>query len=261
MNDTDKERAAAALRDIESRHGCRVLFAVESGSRAWGFASPDSDYDVRGVFVKPLDWYLQLKSDVPDTIVEEIPGDIDVSLWDLRKALLQMAKSNASFLEWLGSPIIYRDCGIIAALNELKTDCVNPAHVAYHYASMSRKAMEARNEDGTIRIKKLCYALRAALCLRYAMALEEMPPTPFADVLAGTKLEADELDAIRGVLAQKERALESDTVTLDARLDNLLADRYDSVAAHLWRRHGVSSDACAKLEEILRSYVKNEQAV
>ena len=261
MNDADKERVAAALRDIESRHGCRVLFAVESGSRAWGFASPDSDYDVRGVFVKPLDWYLQLKSDFSDTIVEELPGDIDVSLWDLRKALLQMAKSNASFLEWLGSPIIYRDCGIIAALNELKADCVNPAHVAFHYASMFRKAMESRNEDGTIRIKKLCYALRASLCLRYAMAVEKMPPTPFADVLAGTKLEADELDAIRGVLAQKERALESDTVTLDARLDNLLADRYDSVAAHLWSRHGVSSDACAKLEEMFRGCVKNEQAI
>lgn len=261
MNDADKERVSAALRDIESRHGCCVLFAVESGSRAWGFASPDSDYDVRGVFVKPLDWYLQLKSDVPDTIVEELPGDVDVSLWDLRKALLQMAKSNASFLEWLGSPIIYRDCGIIAALNELKTNCVNPPHVAFHYASMFRKAMESRNEDGTIRIKKLCYALRASLCLRYAMAVEKMPPTPFADVLAGTELEPDELAAIREVLAQKEHALESDIVTLDARLDNLLADRYDSVAAHPWRRHGVSSDACAKLEEMFRGYVKNEQAV
>ena len=257
MNDADKERVSAALCDIESRHGCRVLFAVESGSRAWGFASPDSDYDVRGVFVKPLDWYLQLKSDVPDTIVEELPGDIDISLWDLRKALLQMAKSNASFLEWLGSPIIYRDCGIIAALNELKADCVNPAHIAYHYASMFRKAMEAQNEDGTIRIKKLCYALRAALCLRYAMAVEEMPPTPFADVLAGTELKVDELDAIRGVLAQKEHALESDTVTPDARLTDLLADRYDSVAAHPWRKHGVSGDAYTKLEEIFRVYVKN----
>ena len=72
--------------------------------------------------------------------------------------------------------------------------------------------MESRNEDGTIRIKKLCYALRAALCLRYAMAVKKMPPTPFVDVLAETKLEPDELDAIREVLAQKEHALESDTV-------------------------------------------------
>lgn len=206
--------------------------------------------------MKPLDWYLQLKSDVPDTIVEELPGDVDVSLWDLRKALLHMAKSNASFLEWLGSPIIYRDCGIIAALNELKTDCVNPAHVAFHYASMFRKAMEARNEDGTIRIKKLCYALRAALCLRCAMAVEKMTPTPFADVLAGTELAPDEQDAIREVMAQKEHAIELDTVTPDARLTDLLTDRYDSVAVHPWRKHGVSGDAYAKLEETFRAYVK-----
>ena len=261
MNNAEKERVSDALRDIESRRGCRVLFAVESGSRAWGFASPDSDYDVRGVYVKPLDWYLQLKSEVADTIVEELPGEIDVSLWDLRKALLQMAKSNASFLEWLGSPTIYRDCGIIAALNGLKADCVNPVHIAYHYASMFRKAMEARDADGTIRIKKLCYALRAALCLRYAMDNEDMPPTPFADVLASVTLSAGERDAIRGVLAQKEQALESDTVTPDARLADLLADRYDSMAAHHWRKHGASGDAYAKLEEIFRGYVKNGQAV
>ena len=117
--------------------------------------------------------------------------------------------------------------------------------------------MEARNEDGTIRIKKLCYALRAALCLRYVMAVEEMPPTPFADVLAGTELKADELAAIRGVLAQKEHALESDTVMPDARLADLLADRYDSVAAHPWRKHGVSEDAYAKLEQLFKRYVKN----
>ena len=257
IGNREQEQIAAALRDIESRHGCRVLFAVESGSRAWGFASPDSDYDVRGVFVKPLDWYLQLKSDVPDTIVEELPGDIDISLWDLRKALLQMAKSNASFLEWLGSPIIYRDCRIIAVLNELKADCVNPAHLAYHYASMFRKAMETRNEDGTIRIKKLCYALRAALCIRYAMALEEMPPTPFADVLAETKLEPDELDAIREVLAQKEHALESDTMTPDARLADLLSDRYDSVAEHPWRKGGMAGDVYGKLEQCFRDTVKD----
>ena len=113
---------AEAVKGIEVKHGCHVLFAVESGSRAWGFASPDSDYDVRGVYVKPLDWYLQLKDDAQDTIVEALPDDIDVSFWDLRKALLQMTKSNASFFEWLGSPIIYRDDRLIATLNALKSD-------------------------------------------------------------------------------------------------------------------------------------------
>ena len=102
---------------------------------------------------------------------------------------------------------------------------------------------------------------RPALCLRYAMAVEKMPPTPFADVLAEMELEVDELDAIREILAQKEHALESDTVTPDARLADLLTDRYDSVAAHPWRRHGVSSDTYSKLEEMFRGYVKNEQAI
>lgn len=259
MNNVDKEKVASVLRDIELSHNCRVLFAVESGSRAWGFASPDSDYDIRGVFVKPLDWYLQLKSDVPTTIVEELPNNMDVSLWNLRKALLQMAKSNASFLEWLGSPIIYKDCGIITTLNELKVNCVNPVHVAYHYASMFRKAMETRNEDGTIPIKKLCYALRAALCLKYTMTIEEMPPTPFADVLTKTKLKTDELAAIQEILAQKEHSLETDIVTPDARLADLLTDKYDSVATHSWHKHEVSRDTYTKLEGLFKDYVKHGQ--
>ena len=251
-----KVQIAGAIEAIEARHGCHVLFAVESGSRAWGFASPDSDYDVRGVYVKPLDWYLQLRSDVPDTIVENLPGDMDVSFWDLRKALVQMSKSNVSFLEWLGSPIVYKDSGLIAALNALKTDCFNPTHVAYHYASMFRKAMEARNEDGTIRIKKLCYALRASLCLKYAMTVEEMPPTPFADVLESVSLASDERDAIREVLARKECALESDVIVPDARLASLLVDRYDSIASHPWRKNVTDAEAYDRLEHIFRNCVK-----
>ena len=251
-----KATIAEAVKAIEVKHGCRVLFAVESGSRAWGFASPDSDYDVRGVYVKPLDWYLQLKDDAQDTIVEALPDDIDVSLWDLRKALIQMTKSNASFLEWLGSPIIYSDDGMIAALNALKADCFNPSRVAYHYASMFRKAMDARNADGKIRIKKLCYALRAALCLRYAMTAEEMPPTPFADVLARTELKAEEHAAIREVLEEKEHALESDVIEPDARLANLLSDRYDSIASHHWRKDGSAAEAYARLERIFRDCIK-----
>ena len=161
-----KEQIQKALKQIESEHDCRILFAVESGSRAWGFASPDSDYDIRAVYVKPLDWYLGLEERQSDTINAMLPGDIDVAAWELRKALRQLLKSNASFMEWLGSPIVYHDCGLIAQLREMESRVVNPISIAHHYASMLRHALQDRTDDGTISVKKLCYALRAGLCVR-----------------------------------------------------------------------------------------------
>ena len=82
-----KEQIQKALKQIESEHDCRILFAVESGSRAWGFASPDSDYDIRAVYVRPLDWYLGLEERKADTLNAMLPGDLDIAAWDLRKAL------------------------------------------------------------------------------------------------------------------------------------------------------------------------------
>lgn len=173
-----KEKILNALKQIEAERDCQVLFAVESGSRAWGFASPDSDYDVRAVYVKPLDWYLGLEERQADTVNAMLPDDIDVSAWELRKALRQLLKSNASFMEWLGSPIVYHDCGLLAQLREMESRVVNPISVAHHYGSMLRHALDDRADDGSIGIKKLCYALRAGLCVRWVMAHETMPPLP-----------------------------------------------------------------------------------
>ena len=120
---------------------------MESGSRAWGFASPDSDYDIRAVYVKPLDWYLGLEERQSDTINAMLPDDIDVAAWEIRKALRQLLKSNASFMEWLGSPIVYHDCGLIAQLREMESRVVNPIAIAHHYASMLRHALQDRMDD------------------------------------------------------------------------------------------------------------------
>ena len=75
------------LKEIETGENVRILHAVESGSRAWGFASPDSDYDVRAVYVKPLDWYLGLDERKTDTLSAMLPNDIDVAAWELRKVI------------------------------------------------------------------------------------------------------------------------------------------------------------------------------
>ena len=101
-----REEIGSVLCDLERDHGVKILLAVESGSRAWGFPSPDSDYDVRFVYVHAMDWYLSIE---PGRDVIELPIDktLDVSGWDLRKALHLLTKSNPALLEWLESPIIY----------------------------------------------------------------------------------------------------------------------------------------------------------
>lgn len=114
------------LHEIEVKHGVRVLYACESGSRAWGFASADSDYDVRFIYVHPQEWYLSIDlEDKRDVIEAPIDGKLDISGWDLRESLKLYRKSNPVLLEWLGSPIVYKEHGSLAArLRELSSDLV-----------------------------------------------------------------------------------------------------------------------------------------
>ena len=106
--DPDKRTAVLeALARIEEEHDVRIVFACESGSRGWGFSSPDSDYDVRFIYAHDLDWYLTV---FPGRDVIELPIDdvYDVSGWDLRKALGLLRNGNATLVEWLSSPVVYR---------------------------------------------------------------------------------------------------------------------------------------------------------
>lgn len=251
-----KEKIQKALKQVETEHDCRILFAVESGSRAWGFASPDSDYDIRAVYVKPLDWYLGLEERQADTINVMLPDDIDVAAWELRKALRQLLKSNASFMEWLGSPIVYHDCGLIAQLREMEDRVVNPIAIAHHYASMLRHALQDRTDDGTISVKKLCYALRAGLCVRWTMARETMPPTAFAEVRRGLDLGREADEAIGRLLALKEGAREKERTIPETALLPLVEDCFAALERHPWRRSSNDiATARADLERTFRSYV------
>ena len=114
-----RRRIGDRLAEIEQRESVRILLAVESGSRAWGFPSPDSDYDVRFLYARPRDWYLAVDSrrDVIECPIENV---LDVNGWDIRKALQLLLKANPVLAEWLNSPIRYReDALVVAALREL----------------------------------------------------------------------------------------------------------------------------------------------
>src|SRR5579872_572701 len=131
------QRVRDALAQVEAERNVRVLFACESGSRAWGFASRDSDFDVRFLYVHRRDWYLSVE-DRRDVIEQPIADDLDVSGWELRKALRLLRKSNPPLLEWLQSPLVYqRDAVFEAEFGALASRFYSPRRCFAHYLHMA----------------------------------------------------------------------------------------------------------------------------
>jgi len=201
-----RARVAAALDGIEAREGVRILFAVESGSRAWGFPSPDSDYDCRFVHLRPLGDYLKL---IPprDFIEMPIEDDLDVNGWDARKALLLLLKGNAVVIEWLTAPIVYRERpGERAGWLDLAERIAPRAGIARHYLHLGESMFDrARGTGRPIKLKKLFYALRPAAALRWLRLHENavVAPMHFPILMAECDAPRDVLDATADLLARK----------------------------------------------------------
>lgn len=198
------EKIVEELRCIEKKHDVRVLYACESGSRAWGFASRDSDYDVRFIYVHPRDWYLSIE-DRRDVIEEPICAELDISGWDLRKALRLMRKSNPPLLEWLKSPVTYaQNEPFIGAFRALARDCYSPARTFKHYLHMAWGNARDYLKGDTVRLKKYLYVLRPMLAARWIERGLGEPPMRF-DHLVEKMVEEDRVRAaIAHLLARKK---------------------------------------------------------
>jgi predicted nucleotidyltransferase len=219
MGETDivKERVCSELQRIEREHGIRVLLAVESGSRAWGFASPDSDYDVRFVYAHARDWYVSIV-EPRDVIEQMLPGDLDVSGWDLRKTLRLFSKCNLALNEWLGSPIVYTECaGFRPALAQLLPQYFNAIAGVHHYRSIAARTFAENYADGRIRIKKLFYVLRPLLACRWIERNGSQPPTEFARLAAPAWVTSEERGWIDHLLRLKAAAAEAEPISLEER--------------------------------------------
>jgi predicted nucleotidyltransferase len=203
----------AALTEVEQEHAVRILVAVESGSRAWGFASRDSDYDVRFIYCHPEDWYLQV-FEQRDVIEPRSDGVLDPSGWELRKALRLFSKCNLALYEWLNSPIVYREAaGFRSQLQALIPAFFNPIVAIHHYLSMARAAFDTRDPSGHMRVKKLFYTLRALFACRWVEQIGSQPPTEFSALLAKVA-HPNERDWINNLLAIKAAGDETASITL-----------------------------------------------
>ena len=177
-----KEKVLQKLKQIELEKDVEILFAVESGSRAWGFASPDSDYDIRFIYKHKPEYYLSLWEQ-PDVIEFMTEDDLDGSGWDLRKAIKLLAKSNAPLIEWLFSPIVYyANDDFIKQMQEIAVKCFSPIAVLHHYLGTTKNFMEVCEME-EVKLKSYFYALRTALAGKWIIENNTFPPVAFADLL------------------------------------------------------------------------------
>lgn len=178
MNDKIQNK----LKQIELEKGVEILYAVESGSRAWGFASPDSDYDIRFIYKHDLDYYLSLweQTDVIEFMTED---DLDGSGWDLRKTVKLLAKSNAPLLEWIYSPVVYYENeAFMNQMRALAKDCFSPVACLHHYLGTTKNFMDVCEQE-EVKLKSYFYALRTALAGKWIIENNTFPPVAFMDLL------------------------------------------------------------------------------
>jgi len=226
IDDRVREEVERRLAAIEAVEGVRFLLAVESGSRAWGFPSPDSDFDIRFVYVRSRDWHLGLEPG-RDVIEAPIEDDIDLNGWDVRKAILLMTRSNVTVSEWLASPIRYRpDHPMTERLAETADQLFDPRGVAHHYANVGRNAAERwLGHDGDVPVKRYFYALRPALAIR-ALRRDptRRPPMNLQSLMASCDLPTEFSDMIDELVVAKRKTREQGTARRLPELDALIRD-------------------------------------
>jgi len=177
-----KEKILEKLKEIEKSKNVEILFAVESGSRAWGFASPDSDYDIRFIYKHKPEYYLSLW-EKPDVIEFMTEDDLDGSGWDLRKTVKLLAKSNAPLIEWLFSPLVYfKNDDFAKQMQDLAIECFSPIAVLHHYLGTTKNFMDVCEME-EVKLKSYFYALRTALAGKWIIENNTFPPVAFADLL------------------------------------------------------------------------------
>lgn len=207
MRDITKEIEQKML-EIEKNENVKVLHAVESGSRAWGFASPDSDYDVRFIYVRKKEDYLKL-NESRDVIEWQLDEVLDINGWDLKKALKQFYRGNATLFEWSNSPIVYKTTELWKQIYDEAKNYFSIKAAAYHYYGTAKSTYCQYLQEETVKYKKYFYALRPLLAGKYIQEYLCPPPVLF-DNLMKLDMSAELRNGIGELLEIKKRSDESE---------------------------------------------------
>jgi len=207
MDEKTIEIIKKRLLEIENENQVKILYSVEAGSRAWGFESLDSDYDVRFIYAHNRNWYLNI---LPKRDVIEYPivDKFDYSGWDLRKTMFLVNKSNPVLFEWLKSPIVYyRDNYFYEIMDKLSKSYFSPISSIYHYLHMADGNYRQFLQTNEVKIKKYFYVLKPIMACMWIENFKESPPMELEKLLAQIT-DKELLDKINGLLIKKKAGIE-----------------------------------------------------
>lgn len=251
-----KDKILQYLQQIQDEKGIEILLACETGSRAWGFPSPDSDYDVRFIYRHKKEWYLSL-NEQKDTIEKMFENnEFDLSGWDLKKSLNLLWKSNPPLLERIQSPIIYiSDNEFLNGINDLAKNTYSKIATMHHYLSMSKKMYSEVKDNQSVKLKKLFYALRTSIACKWIIEKEEIPPIVFQKMLKELDIEENVRERIYELIDLKatknEEYFHSEEIAINNLIEKCIQDA-ENVANSL-------PSAKGKIEDLNSFFLKNLQ--
>lgn len=216
---------------IEKNENVRIIHCVESGSRAWGFASPDSDYDVRFIYVHQPEYYLHLEKQ-RDVIEFQLNDVYDINGWDLQKALRLLYKSNPTIFEWNNSPIVYRTTPEYQLVREIIDSYFCSKSGLYHYISTAKSNYREYLRTEQVKLKKYFYCIRPILACKWIQEKNTPPPMLFTE-LADAVLEDELKPTINELL---ERKMKTPEIGTGARIDVLneyIEQNIDEISSEL----------------------------
>lgn len=223
-----KEIIQHHLRNVEKEYGVKVLFAVESGSRAWGFPSPDSDWDVRFIYVHTPGWYMQSINRDRDVIEKMYEDKVDLVGFDIRKALSLLYKSNTTVLEWIHSPIVY-EChetfyGQLKLAVEIYFD---PFKAMMHYRGMTVNNDKRYISNNKAVLKPYLYYLRGLLACQYIKDFSKLPPVPFLQLAMNVKAAESTFQDLEEMVRIKSESKENDKTPVKETIQSLSNTLYE----------------------------------
>lgn len=226
-----RETILSKLGEIENRENVKILLVVESGSRAWGFASPDSDYDVRFIYVRPKEDYLRLEK-TRDVIELPIEGELDINGWDLDKTLRLLRASNPTLFEWFSSPIVYRETAFAQEFRSIMQRYFSSKRGLSHYLSMASSNYREYLKGNMVKAKKYFYVLRPVLACRWILDKGSPPPMLFSELMEA-ELDPVLLPDVNRLLDLKMNAPEINTIPKIESINRYLDSSLEEVRSRI----------------------------